>query len=383
MHKFVLHRHNNIKFTRVDYWVLVSISILLLILSLPDHDGSYNLLGSLQYASTILKGRIHVADIAQDFYGFRALITNNDPYAILGPALITTGINWIVPISSSHPPTAFLFTAPLAFLPWPIASALWAWFMLIGLAFSFRFFGFSWKTSFCLTVAALFWPPTIYSLGNITIIWLLGLMIAFQFRDRSYFWSGFFVGISSFTKFFPALLLIPFIIRKKWRALVGFISAWVTGLTIITILDPNAILRYITVNSNNSIEIMSSAFNTSFLATLYRLLGIPGIVAGALIIFIIVFFGMPRSFINTNISIQEWNLFSYLSVILLPIAWVYSILPLIIVLFSIIKKKGEFSSYFAFATLSFIIFSPPWGIFFPDFSSFLFYLSGHIHSPGK
>lgn len=358
-----------------DWQVLASILLLLLLLSLPKFDDTWNYSGILQYAASSLKGQTPYSDIATDFYGFRALVLNEDPYAILGPALQKMGINWDVPFSSTHPPTAYLLTAPVAFLPWPIASSLWAWLMLIGLTLSFRFFGFSWKSSFFLTVLAIFWPPTTLSLGNITIIWLLGLMIALRYRDSNFFLAGIFIGFSSFTKFFSAFLLIPFIIRRKWQAVIGFSFAWLAAITIIYILEPTTIYRYISVNSSGLMETILRQDNAGFLPFLFRYGEILGLSAGILIIAIIVYLGKRRLAKSNTISMLEWNLFSYLSVILLPIAWTYSILPLVIILFSTIQQRG-ISRYIAIAALIPPILSPPWGILTPFFLFFFFVLQG-------
>lgn len=372
------YRANRIQTTNV----LVSILGLLLLLSLPKYNHNWGYFGTLQFAGTTLKGQIPYSDIATDFYGFRALVLNQDPYAILGPALETMGIDWDVTHSSTHPPTAYLLTAPVAFLPWPLASALWAWLMLVGLIFSIRLFGYPWKSSFSIAIAAVFWPPTATSLGNITIIWLLGLMLAYKYRENNVFLAGIFIGISSYTKFFSALLIIPFIARRKWQAVIGFIFTWLAGLTIITILEPTTIYRYILVNRSNSIEIIMREDNASFLAFLFRYLKIPGLVAGILFIAIIVYLGMPRAFKNTKISVPEWNLFCFLSVILLPIAWIYSILPLLTIILSALQQKGVLR-YYAITVLILPILSPRWGILTP-FSLFVFFiLMGVIIVLGK
>jgi len=96
-----------------------------------------------------LKGQAPYSDVATDFYGFNALLTNKDPYAILGPALKTIGVHWKAPFASTHPPTAFLVVAPVAWLPWPISSMAWAWLMLICLCLSLRIgCGYTWDVSF-------------------------------------------------------------------------------------------------------------------------------------------------------------------------------------------------------------------------------------------
>ena len=110
-----------------------------------------------------------------------------DPYPNLHQALTPFGVNWPVQLVTTHPPSAFLLVAPIAFLPWQVAFGLWGWLMIAAIILSLRAYHFSWQLSIILGLLSMLWPPTITSLGNITIVWILGLALAYRERDRSPF----------------------------------------------------------------------------------------------------------------------------------------------------------------------------------------------------
>ncbi len=270
----------------------------------------------LEFFNTLL-GRQPGGDVAIDFFGFRALVLHLDPYAEIGPALQTIGANWYVPHASTHPPTAFLLTAPVAFLPFPIASAIWGWLMVAATIASLRLYGLKWKLIIPVMILLPFWSPFAYSVVQITPLWMLGLALAFHYKEKPLVAGGW-IAFASFTKFMPALLLIPFILQRKWKAVIGFASIWLVALLLIVVLNPTAIPRYIEVNLTTSVSIMARGDNTSFLPSLIRWGGAASLIAGGLLLMIVAWFGR-----------KEWHTWEFLAVALLPIAFIYSLLPLL------------------------------------------------------
>ncbi len=275
------------------------------------------MLSTLLYLINTLLGRQGASDIAIDFYGFRALVLHQDPYALLGPALQTMGVNWNVQHVSTHPPTAFLLTAPVAFLPFPIASALWGWLMIAATIASLRLYGLQWKLIVPIVVLLPFWSPFVYSLSQISALWLLGLAFAYHEKDKPLLAGGW-IAFASLTKFLPALLLIPFILQKKWKAVIGFAGVWLIALILVTGLNPSAIPRYIQTNITTSVMIIERADNTSFLPSLLRWGGVASLIAGIFLLVIVAWYGR-----------KEWQTWEFLAVALLPIAFIYSLLPLL------------------------------------------------------
>ncbi len=84
--------------------IALAITLLAILLTLPPATDYESYIDILSHTSMTLKGQAPHADVAQDIYGFRALMTNKDPYALLGPALKTIGVEWKANFSS-HPPS--------------------------------------------------------------------------------------------------------------------------------------------------------------------------------------------------------------------------------------------------------------------------------------
>ena len=301
-------------------------------------------LATIHAASDAMTGISRPADIAQDFYGFWALVSGHDPYAILGPALKNIGVDWPVDSPSAHPPTSFLLVAPVAWLPWPRSFLAWSWAMIGALLLCFHASGFSWKTSLLLMALALLWPPTIWGLYQTTIVWVLGVMLAYQFHSSRPILAGAFIALASFTKFLPAILLMPLIVRRGWKAPLGFLLSWLCALATIQILDPRAISRFIQVNPANYSRHFLRGDNASPLALILagRLsaLEIALVVILAVMLVIAAATLFKRAWSGAPITFAEWAFFSYLSVALLPILWSFAILPLLPLLVQALTRKN-------------------------------------------
>lgn len=356
----------------VDILLLIVVGGRIAILNCPDSPGAVicfrgdpsqvPYFGALHAASDAMTGIRRPADIAQDFYGFHALVSGLDPYAILGPALESIGAPWKLDYPSTHPPTSFLVVAPAAWLPWPQSFMAWAWLMVGALLLSFRATGYAWKTAFLLAALSLLWPPAIWGFYQTTTVWLFGVMLAYQFRDSRPILAGAFIALASFTKFLPAILLIPFLIRRNWKVPLSFVLSWLGALATILLLSPNAIARYIEVNPANSTRHFLRGDNASPLALIWtgRLsmleIGLLVILVGFLVVAAAKLLSRARN--GETISFAEWGFFSYLAVVLLPILWSLSILPLLPVLVQALGRKNLGSLLAAVALLLAIPFFP-------------------------
>lgn len=344
--------------------IALAVTLLVLILKLSPAAGYESYLDILRHTSMTLKGQAPYSDVAQDFYGFNALMTNQDPYAILGPALKTIGVYWKASFASTHPPTAFLIVAPAALLPWPISSMVWAWLMLVCLCLSLKIgCGYTWDVSLLSTVGALFWPPIATSFDQITIMWLFGLTMAYHNRNKHPFLSGLFIGVASFTKLLPGVLLVPFILRYKMEAVKGFILSWLTASGILFLLSPKTVIRYFTVNRTNAVDIIMRLDNGSFLIFLYRRAGLLGLLMTviALFLFLILAYKKYRQAPENEIPKEEWNIYAFMAVLLLPIAWIFSIAPLLPNLFLLLQDKRLIVRLMTISAILPPIIAPPWG----------------------
>lgn len=185
-------------------------------------------------------------EFVQDWIGARALLHGGDAYPLLGPVLRDLGLDWDVPIHSTHPPTALLFALPLADFSWPHAAALWAIAMLGALVAT------GWalrlpRRALALVPVVVLWPPITWSLFQMTPIWLLGLALAWRWRHSPYL-AGAVLGVASLPKFFAAAGLLLFLQQRQWRALLGFVAVWTVALGLILVLNADTLQQYVLVN---------------------------------------------------------------------------------------------------------------------------------------
>ena len=308
-----------------------------------------------------LSGTALQTDIAQDFYGFQALVNNIDPYPKLATVYQSIGVAWDLQHTSTHPPTAFLLTAPVALLPWRWASAIWAWAMLAAIVVSFRAYGLSWKDALLCTAIALLWPPVTSSLGQLTPLWLLGVALAFHNRNNKPYLAGMWLGFASLAKFLPGVFLLLFIVRKKWSAVWGFVMIWALASFVLVTLSPNSIGRYIEVNRIESMSTIARLDNAAFItSTLVRFCPLLAGIAAAFVM-IVTLANYKEWYLEKEISLRSWTLFSFLSVVFLPIAWVYSLLPLLPDIFHRVNLPHR-SSYLVFAAAMVVIIMPLYSV---------------------
>ncbi|HPH94472.1 MAG TPA: glycosyltransferase family 87 protein [Anaerolineaceae bacterium] len=295
---------------------IVLIFFFVFVLFFPRYQAVESSLSMPGYLASLLRGEVYNIDLVQEYVGFRGLITNTDAY----PKILDG--------YSTHPPTAFLFgffTAPFTIEQ---AGAVWAWMSLIIIGLSLYLMEFPVTCIVPVTILLALWSPVTFSLNQITPIWLVGISLAYQERNRNPFMAGVWIGMAAITKFLPAIMLIPFIVRRQWSALTGFLVTCCISLSVLLLLSPHSIIRYFEVNSGRFYGSLMGEHNASFFPNFFRLLGIPGVVFSAALVAVIIFLNRDSLF-RGNISRTAWNFYVLLSVIGLPVCWPYSLLPLI------------------------------------------------------
>ena len=214
-----------------------------------------------------------------------------------------------------------------------------------------------------ITAASMYWIPISTSFGQLTMVWMFGSAMAYKYRNDHPFLSGIFIGIASFTKLLPGILLIPFLLRRKWDALKGFAMTWLAALGMLILLSPKALLHYITNNRTNTADIIARLDNGSFLFFLYRKAGVIGVsfTATMLLLFLFLAFNKYRQGSRNEITKEEWNIYAFLTVLLIPITWIFSISPLLPNLLLLWEDKRPIVKLLAICALIPPILVPPWG----------------------
>lgn len=269
-------------------------------------------------AASILRGQTK-AEIFQDIIGFQMMAAGENPYVTLDATISTP---------TTHPPTSFLLAAPVSFLPLMPAIAVWGWLMVAATGISLRLLGYSWPAAIPITVLSILWMPTAGSWGQLTPVWLLGCALAYHFRNHNAFASGAFIAFASLTKYLPAVLLLPFLLKKKWSALAGFALVWAVSLVILFAIAPDVIRQYIEANLTASPHHIARWDNNALLPFAHQNFGFLGVglTVGLLVMVLIVWW---KEFQQEEISPAAWHVTSFLAVALLPITWFYSIFPLL------------------------------------------------------
>jgi hypothetical protein len=328
------------------------LTLILLLSSISFNPGrAYLEAFALSYGNLLGQGAW--SDIAQDYYGLHAVLDRSHAYAPIGELMPGISSNWHTEHPSTHPPTAFLLTAPIVLLPYPAAVAVWSALMLLIIPISVRIFGLSLRWAVLSLFFALFWPPAFTAFGHITPLWLFGSALAFRFRNTSPGWSGAGIAIASFTKYFPALLLLPHLRARRWQAVIVFTLLWLAALGVLIALHPAIIGQYLAANRIAAPETITRIDNGALFIVLHRAAGLPGLLLAMLLLA-----SLSLWLLATRTSTWLWT--SWLAVALLPVAWVYSLLALLPLLLMALRSRRWMNSAFAiFALLlPLITFSP-------------------------
>ena len=302
-----------------------------------------------------------IADFAQDYIGAKALLSQEEEmYPVLGPAFERIGLKWKVEHRSTHPPTTFLLALPLAGVSYPVALRIWAAAMTLCLVAAGRAFGLPWRWAILAALLSLTWPPTRHSTQQYTAIWLLGLALGYRFRAQP-FLSGVLVGFASLPKFLAASALLAHLRRRQWTALAGFAAVWLTAILALVLVRPDSFAAYLEGNKINFMDQILRGDNGALAVVAWRLAGGAGLAAVGALAFLVTWAGLRSR------DDRAWASFTWLGIALLPIAWVYSLLPLLPWLLRVVLVGRVLPCAFGVMALLSPLFGPaptkrPWSV---------------------
>lgn len=268
------------------------------------------------------------SEFVQDLIGARALQQHTNPYPVLGQAAEQLGLTWPIAHRSTHPPTAFLLALPLTGLSWDAATGWWMAVMvgLIGLAAIALGLPLA---ALPAAAVALLWPPAAWSLFQLTPVWLAGLALAWRLQSRPWL-VGVAIGVASITKLLPALALGPFLWRRQWGALGGFAGVWLAALGGLALLGaPDALLRYLALMGEVGPQQAARGGNAALLVTAWERWGGLGLILAGALVAALLGLALTRLRAGREVEFTRFGLWIWLTVALLPIAWDYSLLPLL------------------------------------------------------
>ena len=135
----------------------------------------------------------------------------------------------LYPFPNFHPPTVWLLNVPLSLLPFEVLSVSWLGMCIALLVLIAWRLGLSWRVGLLLAA----WPPVFWHLyiGQYELL-ILGLALwAWRSAAIGKEWrAGLLLGAAGLLKFYPALLLLPYLYRRRWRVVAGGAAAGAVGL---------------------------------------------------------------------------------------------------------------------------------------------------------
>ena len=324
----------------------------------PDKPGVD---GGIRTAAAQLRGAGPPVDLVQDYVGARSLVGSGDPYEILTKAYASVGLTWPAQHRSTHPPTTFVLTLPVAWLGWSVAAAVWAWLMLGAIGAAWWALGARTELAAALAPVTLLWPPAAWSLGQLTPVWLLGIALAWRWR-RDALRSGASIGLAALTKLLPTLSLAPFLLVHRVRTLLGYAAVVGFALLVLVILRPGIVTRYVSVSGSVGRQQAARPENSALLWAFDHRFGLAGAAVAAGLIGCVLGASVLR--LRSRGHLDEWSFWawSWAGVALLPIAWIYSLLPLLPALAHCLRRGGFFSRALAVFAFSVPFAIDPFGL---------------------
>jgi hypothetical protein len=344
-------------------WLVVAVVELgiLLVIPAPGNPDKPGKAGGIRTAAAQLRGGGPPIDLVQDYVGARDVARGRRAYPVLTRAYASVGLEWPAPHRSTHPPTAFLLVLPVAWLSWKAAAALWMVLMLAALAGAYWALGAPPGPAVALAPLTILWPPGGWSMGQLTPLWLLGLALAWRLRDQPAR-AGAAVALASLTKLLPALSLLPFLLLRRWSVLRGFAIVWAVAVFALLLLDAGAIGRYVTIARSDSREQAARHENASLLWAADHNYGAVGVAVAVVLVGAVVVRALRRVRRRGEIDRLSWDGVGWVGVALLPIAWIYSLLPLLPALARLVRRGGLVAAALALVTFVIPFLVDPFGL---------------------
>ena len=334
---------------------------ILLAIAAPKNPDKPGRTGGTRTAAAQLRGSGPPVDLVQDYVGARDVVHGRDAYPVLTRAYASVGLEWPAPHRSTHPPTAFLLALPVAWLGWKAAAAVWMVLMLAALAGAYWALGAAPGAAVALAPLTLAWPPGGWSMGQLTPLWLLGLALAWRLRDRPAP-AGAAIALASLTKLLPALSLLPFLLLRRWSVLRGFALVWGAAVAALLALDAGVIGRYVTIVRTVSREQAERGENSALLWAAAHNYGAAGVAAAIVLVVAVLVRGLLRIRRARELDRLSWDGVGWLGVALLPIAWIYSLLPLLPALARLVRRGGLVAAALALVTFVIPFLVDPFGL---------------------
>ena len=201
---------------------------------------------------------IYGKDFVQDYLGAKAIVSGVNPYQSL-PALAERFLPQALPLRfthpTPHPPAALLLGLPLTLLPYSYAAGIWLILQWIAIYAIYRIgMASNWvpkqlsRHPLLLLGVVMAWAPTAQDMLSGNLMLFLLLLLAALWYCQTYdkqILAGVSLGVAISIKLMVWPLILFFVLRKKWRALLAvLLSVGVINIIAMLVIGIESFLFY-------------------------------------------------------------------------------------------------------------------------------------------
>lgn len=141
---------------------------------------------------------------------------------------------------------------------------------------------------------------------------------------------------------------------------MGFGFVWGVAIAVLGLLSKTCLDEYFRVNKSNAVAMMMRCDNSGMIAAVRNTVGWAGVVGVVAFLAALVWRYRNDFWRQDDLIAAErlWVLFSYLAVALLPIAWHYSRVPLILAFVYMVRSRNRMAIALAMMAIAIPVFLP-------------------------
>lgn len=285
--------------------------------------------GGLAAASHELLGRPDPTDFLVDYASAHALTHGLDAYAVARTLIKKVAPDWPVNDANSHPPTLLPLILPFTLVTYHRALEFWSTAMIIAIGITLLLIGVRWPIAAAGGIALGLTMPGAYAIGNPVPLIGLGVAMAYRFRDRPWL-AGLGIALATAPKLSGVILLIPFVLSQRFRAVAWAVGFLAILATIPVILQPTIWARYLKAGLQ-AIAMNEARYDNASLLKSLAHLGVPTLMGLTIL--------GAGAVLAVLISRDVFWPAAWLMVASLPLAWLYSLITLVPVGASILIRR--------------------------------------------
>jgi hypothetical protein len=324
---------------------------------LPDEQAGINsTLGPINAFLQETAGKRVTTDFQVDYASAVALIHGEDPYAVSAEIFDKYGMPpWPVNLANPHPPTTVALLLPFTLVSYQNALTAWTVLMVFAVIATIQLMGVRIGYAAPIGVALCIVWPGAYAIGNVVPLIGLGIALAYRFRDHPLL-AAVGLTVAAAPKASGLILLLPFLLTMRWKPVLWTAGFMVVLALIPVLLYPSTWSRYLDVGVE-AIALNAARGDNPAVLNLAANLGIPSWLAIG---------GLVTLTVGAALLTKDsfWPTV-WLTVALLPIAWMYSLLTLLPLFLAAVRRPNPWGTGAVALGTALAVGSPPLGETWP------------------